>query len=261
MSCRLLVRAAAIGALIAGLAGCQEPQRRKAALLQEDEYRYLTPLSAELVGVICPTEDPKDYVVVDFEAMCVDSSGVRVTLPVGAEIETHSYVLVEIKQTVQRGSETREYNYTVLLSADFDRRLPGKGHVRNSAPAIHVSQGWAFVWGRYPFIQTGWVSAGATGSTLAAYVDNQDEVHRIFFLRKTSPDNVLEVEVPPGTRRPPVEERCRYIEVSEGDKLEVLCVGNAPNKFKWNLERLKTVAMLVGWNENVLSNCAIQPCP
>lgn len=246
---RLLNGGILLCACCAGLIGCQ-PQIGSARI--------------ELVGVLSESDASGRYGFGSFDKTWINGQRIRIPIPVGAEIKTEDHAVVEIYQEIRKNDGSTDiYDYRVLLAAgdDTDGLKKARGHVTNSAPTFNLSQGWAFIWGRMPLVTTGWVSAGASGSTLAVQIDGAKNIHRVFYLRETELSNYMWVQIPPGTVKPHVYDICNYVEVKPGSLPKTEPVRNAPDDVQHTIEQLKKLAKKAGWNEEGSINCLSHSCP
>jgi hypothetical protein len=77
-------------------------------------------------------------------------------------------------------------NYDVILGANKKDANNASGHFHESSLTFYLDYGWVYLYGQGPMAETGRVSAQAQGSSMIVQIDNDDDVHRVFFMQGTS---------------------------------------------------------------------------
>lgn len=260
IQCRLLTSGLLLSACIAGSVGCQESARRRP---YPPDKSYSLPSRSprfEIVGVASESSRGQ-FAFGNFDKTRIEGAPIRIPIRPYEKIHTDGIVKIEISQVVQENGQNKHYYYKVLLVADTSSGKPAEGWLQNSAPSFFVSQGWLFVWGRMPLVETEWVSAGTVGSTLAVQIDEVDNVHRVFYLRESAAGDEMRLNCPPDTLNCKIQDICQYVEVKPGCVLETMCIKDAPAAIRDKLEEIKKIAESAGWNEKGSINCLTDPCP
>jgi hypothetical protein len=260
MKYRLLTSGLILSACMAGLMGCQESVRRRPYPPDKSYTVASRTPRFEIIGVAGESARGQ-FAFGNFDKTRIEGAPIRIPIRPYEKIQTDGIVKIEVSQVVQENGQNKHYYYKVLLVADPASRKPAEGWVQNSAPSFFISQGWLFIWGRMPFIETDWVSAGTVGCTLAVQIDEDENVHRIFYLRESKADGELRLNCPPDTLACKVQDICQYVEVKPGCVVETLCVKDAPREVRESLEEIKKIAESAGWNEKGTINCLEDACP
>lgn len=120
----------------------------------------------------------------------------------GDAIESNSMVRVDVDQVVG----ARSYNYNVIMAPPSGSSAEARGWIKQMIPPEEVSasgspapayyldtSGGLIAWGYWPYFSDRWVSAAATGTTIAIETDSASKTSYVYLL----PENPLP-SPPPG---------------------------------------------------------------